>query len=129
MSSAGQVQPLFLAPQPPQQQKQGNQGQREKEGAAMVVNGAVDHLGPDMYAKQSDDQDPEPVPQDPERNHEGHQYDPSPPGSQKEMGRKQAGDEQHPTGVDPAALLGHLEHDPGQLEHRAVRAPVGSPPR
>ena len=71
--------------------------------------------------------DPEPVPQDPERNHEGHQHDPSPPGSQKEMGREQTGDEQHPTGADPAALLGHLEHDPWACSQNTVRgAPWGS---
>ena len=78
VSSAGQVQPLLLPPQPPQQQEQRHQRQHEKQRAAPVVNGAVDHVRADMYAEQSDDQDPKPVPHDPERNHEGHQHDPSP---------------------------------------------------
>ena len=28
--------------------------------------------------------------------------------------------EQHPAGADPAALLGHLEHNPRQFEYPAV---------
>src|ERR1039457_5676439 len=55
VSSAGQVQTPLLAPQPPQQQKLGDQGQREEEGAAPVVNGAVDHVGPHIYAKRSEE--------------------------------------------------------------------------
>jgi hypothetical protein len=86
----------------------------------MSVNAAVDHLGPDMYAKQPDDQDPESISQNTERNHESHQCDPSPPGSQKELGPNQASNEQHQTGVDPTALLGYLQHDTGQFEHPAV---------
>src|SRR5437764_10003221 len=49
-SSAGQVEPALLAPQPPQQQVEGNQRQRKENRAAPVVNGAVDHLGSDVYA-------------------------------------------------------------------------------
>jgi hypothetical protein len=79
--STGEVKLLLLAPQPPQQQKQGNQGQREKERSTPAVNGAVDHLGPDIYAKQSDDCDPEAVPQDSQGNHERHEHGLSPPGS------------------------------------------------
>src|SRR5208283_2378858 len=70
--STGQVKPLLLAPQPPQKQKQRNQGQREKQRPTPAVNDAVNHFGPHMYAKQSDDRYPEAVPQDPQWNHERH---------------------------------------------------------
>src|SRR5689334_1222941 len=108
-SSAGQVAPVLPAPQPPQQQVEGNQRQRKKNRAPPVVNGTVDHLRSNVHAEQSDNKDPEPVAQDPQRNHKRYQYDLSPAGPEKEMGREQAGDQQHPTGADPAALLRYLE--------------------
>ena len=37
-------------------------GWSEEQRAALAVNEAVDHVRPDTYAEQSDDQDPEPVP-------------------------------------------------------------------
>ena len=82
------------------------------------MNGAVDHVRPDMDAEQSDDQDPESVPHDPQRNHEGHQHEPAPRALEKEVGGEQARDEEHPTGADPAALLG----DPAGRS-RAARTP------
>src|ERR1019366_5237420 len=84
-----------------------------KRRGPLAVNLAVDHIGSDMYAKHPDHEDPEPVSQDPERNHEGHQHDPPPSGSQKEIGREQPGDEQHPAGVDPAALRATWSTIPG----------------
>ncbi len=80
-----------------------------------MVNWAVNHVGADMDAEQADDQDPEPVAEDSERDHEGHQRELAPPGFEEDAGREEAGDEEHPTGADPAALLGHLEGDAGQL--------------
>jgi len=53
-----------------------------------VMDGAVDHVRPDVYAEQADDQDPEPVPQDPERNHEGHQRQPPPRAREEHVGRQ-----------------------------------------
>ena len=114
------LRPALAMPQPPREQKQRPQRQHEEERTAPVVNDAVDHVRPDVHAEQPDDEDPEPVPHDAERNDEGHQHDPAPRALEKEMRRQQARDEEHPTGVDPAALPRHLEHDAGQREDRAV---------
>ena len=83
---SGDVHSLLAAPQPRQEQEERHQRQHEKDGAAPVVNQAVDHVRPDVYAEQPDDQNPESVPHNPERNHEGHQDDPSPRALEKEMG-------------------------------------------
>ena len=84
------------------------------------MNDAVDHLRADMHAEQSDHQNAESVPHDPKRNHEGHQDEFSPRARQKEMGSQQARDEEHPTGVDPTALLSDPQDNAWQREHRAV---------
>src|SRR5262245_42371212 len=111
---------MLLASEPRQQQEQREQRQHEKDGASTVVNEAIDHVRADMCAEQSDDQNAKSVPHNAKRNDEGHQDGSSPGTSEKDMGSEQAGDEQHPTGVDPTALLRDPKHNPRQREYGAV---------
>ena len=93
--------------------EQRHQRQREEERPALAVNDAVDHVRPDVDAEHADDEHPEPVAEDAERNHEGHEHEPPPRARQEHVRRQDAGDEQHPARADSAALLGDLSTMPG----------------
>ena len=86
----------------------------------MVVDRAVDHVRPDVDAEQPDDQNPESIAHDCERNHKSDEDDSSPPALEEHMGREQARDQEHPTGVNATALLGDNEHNRGQPEYGAL---------
>jgi len=69
--------PGFPAPfsSPSHQTAETAESGKAKKNGPPCVNDAVNHVGPDMDAQHSDNEHPEPVPQDPQRDHEGDQDD------------------------------------------------------
>jgi hypothetical protein len=93
-----------------------HKGQNEKNGASMMMNPGINHLGTNMDAKLADREDPESVPQNRQGKHRKSQRASSPVRSQEKMAGKKAGDNQGEGGMDPTAFRGNPESNVSKLE-------------
>ncbi len=83
-----------------------------------MVDKRVDPFGTEVHAQLGERENAEPVAQDGQRNDRDREHGALPWRVQKEISGHDAGDKQGDGRADAAALRGHLEHDPGQMENQ-----------
>lgn len=110
----------FSPSQKPEQAEEGNQGKGKEEGATLMMDRTVDDTRAEMSAEPSDRENAKAISEDAQGQDEDNQGE-APPGClQEKVRRQQAGNEEHQTGVNAAALLSHANGKTGQLKHDSI---------
>ena len=111
---------LLVPPaQPPQDQKEWNKRECEKERTTAAMDETVNHLRTYVHAEKGDYQNPESVPQNTEWDYECDEGKTPPRRFQKQIRGKDAGNEENPARTNAAAFLRNFDGDVWQLKNGA----------